>query len=63
MYSTLFQECFIQDDSISTYHASIQDDLLAPPRSKILKEKFLPRILDPKQKKKSKRKFRNFDGS
>jgi hypothetical protein len=37
----------MSDNTINTFHASIQDDLLAPPRSKILKEHFLPRILKP----------------
>lgn len=44
----------MSDPTINTYHASIQDDLLSPPRSKILKDKFLPRILKPDRRKKFK---------
>jgi hypothetical protein len=46
----------MSDPAINTYHASIQDDLLSPPRSKMLKDKFLPRILKPDRRKKSKSK-------
>jgi len=51
-YANLQKEYFMSDSTINTYHASIQDDLLSPPRSKMLKEKFLPRILLPNKGKK-----------
>jgi hypothetical protein len=43
----------LDDTEINTYHASIQDDVLAPPRSKIIKENFLKRILKPARRKKT----------
>lgn len=41
----------MNDPIINTYHASIQDDILAPQRSKVLNEKFIPRIVTPNKKK------------